>query len=132
MFHKKGGKLNMKKFLFLSIAFLFIACQSTTSTDITEAVEIDWKDAPKYIGKTVIVCGPIIDTSEYQGITILGLGVGVMEPGAVGIEIPGSLVKQLPAGKYVGKTICVTGKVHTNPAGGGSISIKDLSQIEAK
>lgn len=55
-----------------------------------------------------------------------------MEPSAVGIEVDDSIKGDLDEDLYVGKTICVTGEIHENPNGGGSIKISDPSQIKVK
>jgi hypothetical protein len=118
----------MKKVLCLGIVFGFICFSAFSSF----AAEYKSEEAAKHIGETATVCGKIIDTTPYQGMTILGMGKAVMEPGAVGIEVPDSLKEKLPADLYVGKEICVTGEIHKNPSEGASITVNDLSQIKTK
>ena len=68
----------------------------------------------------------------YSGMTILGMGVAVAQPGAVGIEVPDEMKDKLDKDLYVGKTICVTGEIHENPSGGGSIKVTDPTQIKVQ
>ena len=118
----------MKKVLCLGLVFGFVCFFSFTSF----AAELKSEEAAKHIGEKATVCGKIFDTMAYNGSTILGMGVAVMDSGAVGIEIPDSMKEKLPEGLYVGKEICVTGEIYKNPSGGGSIKVTDLSQVKAK
>jgi hypothetical protein len=81
----------MKKVLFsyLVSVFLFFTAFQAGAADYTA------EEAAKHIGEKATVCGKIIDTLPYQGQTILGMGKGVMEPGAVGIEVADSLKRSL-------------------------------------
>ena len=117
----------MRKALCLILVTVF-ACFSPI---VSNAAEYKCEEAAKHIGEKATVCGKIIDTMAYQG-TILGMGKGVMEQGAVGIEIPDSIKDKLDKDMYVGKTICVTGEIYENPNGGGSIKVSDPSQIKVK
>ena len=117
----------MKKSIYLILVSAFICFSAIVSS----AAEYKCEEAAKHIGEKATVCGEIIDTMAYQG-TILGMGKGVMEQGAVGIEIPDSLKEKLDKDLYVGKTICVTGEIYENPNGGGSIKVSDPSQIKVK
>ncbi|GEM_PF-2155791 len=118
----------MKKVLFsyLVTVFLFFTAFQAGAADYTA------EEAAKHIGEKATVCGKIIDTLPYQGQTILGMGKGVMEPGAVGIEVADSLKEKLDKELYVGKEICVTGEIHKNPSDGASITVTDAAQIKAK
>ena len=118
----------MKKVLCLGLVFGFICFSAFTSF----ATEYKAEEAAKHIGEKATVCGKIVDTMPYQGITILGMGKAVMDQGAVGIEIPDSMKDKLPEDMYVGKEICITGEIYKNPSGGGSIKVTDPSQIKAK
>lgn len=118
----------MKKVLFFSVVFIFV-CFSAL---ISSAAEYNYNEAAKHIGEKATVCGKIVDTLPYNGMTILGMGAGVMDQGAVGIEVVDSIKDKLDKDLYVGKTICVTGKIHQNPSGGGSIKVTDPSQIKVK
>ena len=118
----------MKKVLCLGLVIGVISFFSFASF----AAEYKAEEAANHIGEKATVCGKIVDTMPYQGITILGMGKAVMESGAVGIEIPDSMKDKLPKDLYVGKEICVTGEIYKNPSGGGSIKVTDPSQIKAK
>ena len=118
----------MKKVLCLGLVFGFVCCCAVASF----AAEYKCSEAAAHIGEKATVCGKIVDTMPYQGITILGMGAAVMDAGAVGIEIPDSMKEKLPGDLYVGKEICVTGEIYKNPSGGGSIKVTEPSQIKAK
>ena len=118
----------MKKVLLLGLVFGFVCIYAPLSF----AAEYKCSEAADHIGEKATVCGKIVDTMPYNGITILGMGVAVMESGAVGIEIPDSMKDKLPADLYVGKEICVTGEIYKNPSGGGSIKVEDPTQIKAE
>lgn len=118
----------MKKVICLCLVFGFVCFTAFTSF----AAEYKAEEAAKHIGEKATVCGKIVDTLPYQGMTILGMGAAVMDVGAVGIEIPDSIKEKLPKDLYVGKEICVTGEIHQNPSNGGSITVNDPSQIKVK
>ena len=118
----------MKKVLFFGLVFAFVCFPAF----ISFAAEYNWDEAAKHIGEKATVCGKIVDTLPYQGSTILGMGAAVMEPAAVGIEVDDSIKGAVDKDMYVGKTICVTGEIHQNPNGGGSIKVTDPSQIKVK
>lgn len=117
----------MKKALFFGLVFVFVCFSAFTSF----AAEYSCDEAAKHIGEKATVCGKIVDTMDYQG-TLLGMGKAIMEQGAVGIEVDDSIKDKLDKDLYVGKTICVTGEIHKNPNGGGSIKVTDPSQIKVK
>ena len=118
----------MKKMSCIGLVFVFVCF----SASLAFAAEYNWDEAAKHIGETATVCGKIVDTVPYSGMTILGMGAAVMEPSAVGIEIDDSTKAQFPEDMYVGKTICVTGEIHQNPNNGGSIKVSDPAQIKVK
>lgn len=118
----------MRKVLCLGLAVGFICCCAFASF----AADYKSSEAAEHIGEKATVCGKIVDTMPYNGITILGMGAAVMDSGAVGIEIPDSMKEKLPEGLYVGKEICVAGEIYKNPSGGGSIKVTEASQIEVK
>jgi len=118
----------MKKVLCFGVVFVFVCF----SAFISFAAEYNWDEAAKHIGEKATVCGEIVDTLPYTGMTILGMGAAVMESSAVGIEVDDSIKGDLDKDLYVGKTICVTGEIHENPNGGGSINVSDASQIKVK
>ena len=106
---------------------------TTDDSSQIQAGETSWHTAMECMGKQATVCGKIIDFGwGAPGITVLGMGKGYMEPGAVGIEVRDSDKAKFPEDLYVGKTISVTGKVKMNPVGGASIELTDLSQIVVK
>lgn len=118
----------MKKVLCFGLVFVFVCFPAF----ISFAAEYNYDEAAKHIGEKATVCGKIVDNLAYQGMTILGMGAGVMDQGAVGIEVDDSIKDKVDKDLYVGKTICVTGEIKTNPNGGGSIKVTDPSQIEVK
>ncbi len=118
----------MKKVLFLSMVIGFVCAFSFSAY----AKEYKAEEASKHIGEKATVCGKIVDTMPYQGMTILGMGAGVSAQGAVGIEVSDSLKDKMPEDLYVGKEVCVSGEIHQNPSGGGSITVDKPSQIKAK
>jgi hypothetical protein len=118
----------MKKISCIGLVFVFVCF----SAFLAFAAEYNWDEAAKHIGEKATVCGKIIDTLPYSGMTILGMGAAVMDSGAVGIEIDDSIKAQFPEDMYVGKTICVTGEIHQNPSNGGSITVSDPAQIKVK
>ncbi len=118
----------MKKMFCIGLVFVFVCF----SAFLAFAAEYNWDEAAKHIGETATVCGKIVDTLPYSGMTILGMGAAVMEPSAVGIEVPDSMKDSLDEDLYVGKTICVTGEIHQNPNNGGSITVSDPAQITVK
>ena len=118
----------MKKVRILGLVLGIICFTAFASS----AAEYKAEEAAKHIGEKATVCGKIVDTLPYQGMTILGMGAAVIDAGAVGIEVPDSLKEKLPKDLYVGKEICVTGEIHQNPSNGGSITVNDPSQIKVK
>lgn len=118
----------MKKVTYAGLVFIFICF----SAFVSSAAEYKWDEAAKHIGEKATVCGKIVDTFPYQGMTVLGMGAALMEQNAVGIEVDDSLKEKLDKDLYVGKTICVTGEIHQNPNNGGSIKVTDPSQIKVK
>ncbi len=118
----------MKKVLCFFLVFAFVCFLPL----ITTAADYSCEEAAKHIGEKATVCGKIVDTLPYQGVTILGMGKGVMDQGAVGIEVDDSLKEKLDKDLYVGKEICVTGEIHQNPSNGASMKVKDPAQIKVK
>ncbi len=118
----------MKKVLCFGLVFIFVCF----SASILIAAEYNYDEAAKHIGEKATVCGKIIDTFPYQGMTILGMGAAVMEPAAVGIEVDDAIKDKMDKDLYVGKTICVTGEIHQNPNNGASVKVSDPSQITVK
>jgi hypothetical protein len=118
----------MKKILYFGLVFVFVCF----SASILFAAEYNYNQAAKHIGEKATVCGKIIDTLPYQGMTILGMGAAVMEQTAVGIEVDDSIKDKVDKDLYVGKTICVTGEIHQNPNNGASIKVTDPAQIKVK
>ena len=118
----------MKRILCLGLLFAFV-CFSAT---ISFAAEYKFDEAANHIGEKATVCGKVVDTMPYSGMTILGMGVAVAQPGAVGIEVPDEMKDKLDKDLYVGKTICVTGEIYENPSGGGSIKVTDPTQIKVQ
>ncbi|MBN2418873.1 MAG: hypothetical protein JXL81_05775 [Deltaproteobacteria bacterium] len=118
----------MKKLFCLGLVMGFICFSAFASF----AADYKCEDAVNHIGEKATVCGKIVDTMAYQGMTILGMGKAVMEPGAVGIEVSDEIKEKVDKDFYVGKEICVTGEIHKNPSEGASIKVDDPSQIKVK
>ena len=118
----------MKRIWCLGLLFVFVCFSATFSF----ATEYKFDEAASHIGEKATVCGKIVDTMLYEGMTILGMGAGVAAPGAVGIEVPDDMKDKFDKDLYVGKTICVTGEIHENPSGGGSIKVTDPTQIKVQ
>ena len=118
----------MKRTWCFGLLFVFVCFLVTVSF----AAEYKYDEAASHIGEKATVCGKIVDTMPYSGMTILGMGVGVAQPGAVGIEVPDDVKDKFDKDLYVGKTICVTGEIHQNPSGGGSIKVTDPAQIKVQ
>lgn len=98
-----------------------------------QAGEISWDTAMEYLGKQATVCGEIIEVmTPFPGLSVLGMGKGVMEAGSVAIDIRESDKAKFPEDLYVGKTICVKGTVVTNPLGKAKLDATDASQIVVK
>ncbi|MGD0780147.1 MAG: hypothetical protein ABR954_05115 [Dehalococcoidales bacterium] len=93
---------------------------------------ISYKEAKNHIGETITVEGPIADKQDdsQDSMWVLYMGTSGADPNLVGIEIKYSDKSKFPADLYVGKTIDVTGAIHSNPLGGASITVSDPSQIE--
>jgi rRNA maturation protein Nop10 len=92
-----------------------------------------WEEAIDHIGETATVTGPVIDSVDLLAFKagnniIVGIGKGALEPGAFGFELDVDRA-ELPADLYQGMTVSVTGKIITNPLGGATIKVTDLSQI---
>ena len=118
----------MKKVLCFGLMLVFVCF----SASILFAAEYNYDEAGKHIGEKATVCGKIVDTLPYQGMTILGMGAAVMEQTAVGIEVDDTIKDKVDKDFYVGKTICVTGEIHQNPNNGASIKVTDPAQIKVK
>jgi para-nitrobenzyl esterase len=106
----------------------------TSPGEAGEGPAYTWEEAKNHVGETATVTGPIIDsidllTSGGGDNIVLGMGKGALELGAVGIELAVDRA-QLPADLYKGKIISATGKIYSNPMGGVSVLVDDLSQIE--
>ena len=118
----------MRKVLFLGLLVGFVCFFAVVSF----GAEYKYTEAADHIGETATVCGKIVETMPYNGITILGMGTAIMDPGCVGIEVPDSMKDKLPEGMYKDKEICVTGEIYERQGGGASIKVTDVSQIKAE
>jgi hypothetical protein len=90
---------------------------------------ITWKDAKNNIGKTVTIEAKVFEKIDAGEFWVLFMGASSTEGGTTGIEIKKSDVSKFPADMYAGKTIKITGELHTNPLGGGSFSLTDTAQV---
>jgi len=108
-----------------------------TGTFEVKTKPVFWQEARNHIGETVTVCGPIVEQSSVGHDPIrLFMGAEQLQPQAVIIELSKDLRGQFFTNygsihlwyEYP-KTICVTGLIMTNPLGGASIAVTDLSQI---
>jgi hypothetical protein len=91
---------------------------------------LSYKDAKNHIGETVTIQDKIYDKTDAGDFWVLYLGGPTTDPNAVGIEVSKSDVSKFPADLYVGQTITITGKLHSNPVGGASFSLTDPSQVQ--
>ena len=91
---------------------------------------IPYTDAKKYIGQTVSIQAQVFEKTDAGDFWVLYLGGPSTDPNTVGIEVNKSDVSKFPADLYVGKTITITGELHTNPIGGASFSLTDPSQVQ--
>jgi hypothetical protein len=92
--------------------------------------KISWQDAKNHIGKTVTIEAKVCDKVDAGEFWVLFFGVPSTEGGTTGIEIKKSDMSKFPADMYAGKTIKITGELHSNPLNGGSFSLTDTSQVE--
>jgi hypothetical protein len=91
-----------------------------------------WQEAKDNIGKSVTIEAKVCEKIDAGELWVLFFGAASTEGGTTGIEIKKSDVSKLPADMYIGKTIKITGELHSNPLGGGSFSLTDTSQVEVK
>jgi len=91
---------------------------------------IPYTDAKNYIGQTVTIEAQVFEKMDAGDFWVLYLGGPSTDPNAVGIEITKSDVSKFPDDMYVGKTIKITGALHSNPVGGASFSLTDPSQVQ--
>jgi hypothetical protein len=91
---------------------------------------LSYKDAKQHIGETVTIQDKVYDKTDAGDFWVLYLGGPTTDPNAVGIEVSKSDVSKFPSDLYVGNTITITGKLHSNPVGGASFSLTDPSQIQ--
>ncbi len=91
---------------------------------------LSYKDAKQHIGETVTIQDKVYEKTDAGDFWVLYLGGPSTDPDAVGIEVAKSDVSKFPADLYVGKTISITGALHSNPVGGASFSLTDLSQVQ--
>ncbi len=91
---------------------------------------ISWQDAKNNIGKTVTIEAKVCEKIDAGDSWVLFFGAPSTGGGTTGIEIKKSDVSKFPADMYVGKTIKITGELHSNPLSGGSFSLTDTSQVE--
>ncbi len=101
----------------------------STSPLPDDTTAIVWDQAINYIGKKVAATGFIYDKVLDTGVTLLGMGKGVNEPGGLDIEINEADLSKFPTDLYVGKVIQVIGTVIADAANEVSIRITDPSQV---
>lgn len=97
---------------------------------------IEWTNASKYLGKTVTVYGPIVNStsaSSSNGLpTYLDMGAAYPASSRVSIVIweeDAHNFPQSPTSMYEGKTICVTGEVYSY-SGACNIKVTSPSQVK--
>jgi hypothetical protein len=91
---------------------------------------LSYKDAKKHIGETVTIQDKVFEKIDNGTMWILFFGAPSSDPNTVGIEVAYSDLSKFPSDLYVGKTISITGELHSNPVGGASFSLTDPSQIQ--
>jgi len=96
---------------------------------------VPWQDAEYYIGNTITVYGPVVDTkhfgSEGEGKTFLYIGKAYPEPKALTIwidDLDREKFSQDPKAYYYGKNISVTGLI-LDSNGSPYIEVTDPTQI---
>lgn len=145
----------MKKLIVVLIVIFFIAslsfgCKKSVELESsgklsdagTEAYQdeelpdsVPWQDAEYYIGKTITVYGPVVDTKHFgaegEGTTFLYIGKVYPEPKAFTIWIDNLIrekFSQDPKTYYYGKSISVTGLI-LESNGSPYIEVTDPNQI---
>jgi len=145
----------MKKLIVVLVIIFFIAslsfgCKKSVELESsrklsdagTEAYQdeelpdsVPWQDAEYYIGKTITVYGPVVDTNHFgaegEGTTFLYIGKVYPEPKAFTIWIDDFDIEKFsqdPKTYYYGKNILVTGLI-LESNGGPYIEITDPNQI---
>ena len=104
------------------------ASAGTTTTPAGNG--ISYKDAKNHIGQTVTIQDKVFEKIDNGTMWILFFGAASSDPNTVGIEVAYSDLSKFPSDLYVGQTISITGKLHSNPVGGASFSLTDPSQIQ--
>ncbi len=94
------------------------AINTPTPTDTPEPSGIDWRQAAKYQGQEVTICGPVVGTHYASGSngrpTFLNIGEDYPSPNRFTVLIWGynrDNFSQKPEEIYAGLTICVHGRV---------------------
>jgi hypothetical protein len=145
----------MKKVIIVLIVIFFIAsfsfgCKKSVELEPsgklaeagTEAYQEEelpdsapWQDAEYYIGKTITVYGPVVDTKHFgaegEGTTFLFIGKVYPEPKAFTIwidDLDRGKFSQDPKTYYYGKSISVTGLI-LESNGSPYIEVTDPNQI---
>ena len=104
------------------------AAAATTPTPTDGA--IPYTDARNYIGQTVTIEAQVYEKTDAGDMWVLYLGGPSTDPNTVGIEVNKADVSKFPDDLYVGKTIRITGELHSNPIGGASFTLTDPSQVQ--
>lgn len=91
---------------------------------------ITWQDAKNHIGEKVTIEAKVCEKIDAGEFWVLFFGAPSTEGGTVGIEIKKSDMSKFPVDMYVGKTIKITGELHSNPLGGGSFALTDTAQVK--
>ena len=99
-------------------------------TTATPEGMISYIDAKNYIGQTVTIEAQVFEMVDAGDFWVLFLGGPSSDANAVGIEVSKPDVSKFPSDLYVGKTIRITGELHSNPVGGASFSLTDPSQVQ--
>jgi hypothetical protein len=99
--------------------------ESTESPSPTKTDVINWDQGKDYIGTSISVCGPVVDTNtdrDSQGNpthAYLNIGKSSPDPGRFMVAIPGRIRNEFanrdPENYYLGKNICVTGLIKKSP-----------------
>jgi len=145
----------MKKLIVVMILIFFIAslsfgCKKSVEVESsgklsdarTEAYQdeelpdsVPWQDAEYYIGKTITVYGPVVETNHYgaegEGTTFLYIGKVYPEPKSFTIwidDLDGEKFSQDPKTYYYGKSISVKGLI-LESNGRPYIEVTDPNQI---
>jgi hypothetical protein len=87
------------------------ATTSPTTSPTSAPASITWDQAKDYVGKPVIVTGPVVGSHDLGGAVVLNVGKDFPDKTRFTVYVTAENRKALPDDLYQGKTIAVTGKL---------------------